>query len=143
MSGVFISYSHEDREFLHQLKRHFSALKGKVEFWDDSMIYAGMKWQEEIEKALKNARVAILLVSADFFNSTYIMEEELPYLLQAQSCGTAILSVIIKPCLFDFYPQISKFQAVNSPSKTVIQMSEAEKEILWTQLILRINELLK
>jgi hypothetical protein len=142
LSQVFISYSHADKELLKSLKRHFPALKSKVEFWDDSMIYAGMKWKEEIENALDRAKVAILFLSADFFNSKYIMEEELPFLLNAEKQGLTILSVILKPCLFDLYPQISKFQAINSPSKTIIQMTEAEMESTWTSLIIRINELL-
>lgn len=143
MSDVFVSYSHEDKEFLKSLKRHFSALRGKVTFWDDSQIYPGMKWKEEIEKALSEAKIAILLISADFFNSNYIMEKELPFLLNAERRGTFILTIIVKPCLFEFYPQISQFQSLNSPEKTIIQMTEAEKEIIWTKLIVRINELIK
>lgn len=140
---VFVSYSHQDIEFLKSLKRHFVALKGKVTFWDDSQIYAGMRWKEEIEKALDKAKVAILLVSADFFNSEFIMGKEVPFLLAAEKNGTKIFTIILKPCLFELYPQISQFQALNSPSHTIIQMDEAEKELTWTKLILRINELLQ
>lgn len=143
LDKVFISYSHEDEDLLKSLKRHFSALKNKVEFWDDSKIVAGMKWREEIETALSQAKIAILLVSPDFLNSNFIMEKELPYLLDAAKRGVFILSVILKPCLFDFYPQLSQFQAINSPSKTIIQMSDFEREKVWTDLIIRVNELIK
>lgn len=141
--NVFISYSHKDLDMLTSLKRHFAALKGEVEFWDDSKIYAGMKWKMEIENALKRAKIAVLFLSADFFNSTYIMEEELPYLLEAEREGLSILTVVLKPCLLEFYPQVSQFQAINDPSFTIVEMDEAEKEKVWTKLIKRINDLIK
>lgn len=143
LNTVFISYNHKDKKLLESLRRHFATLNGKVEFWDDSKIYAGMKWNEEIKHALNKAKVAVLFISADFFNSKFIMENELPVLLSAEKRGLTILSVILKPCLFELYPQISKFQAMNSPSKTIIQMNEAEREMVWVNLVLRINELLK
>ena len=143
MSKVFISYSHADSGYLSGLKRHLRSLEGTIEFWDDSKIAAGMKWREEIEKALATARVAVLLISADFFNSKFIMNNELPVLLKsAEANGLVILSVILKPCLFELHPQISRFQALNSPSYTLSQMSEAEKEMVWVKLLLRINELI-
>lgn len=142
LTSVFISYSHADKDILNNLKRHFSALKGRVEFWDDSKILAGMKWRDEITTALKKAKVAILLISADFLNSTFIVDNELPYLLEASNNGTVILNVILKPCMFNLYPDISKFQAINDPSKTIIQMTEAEQETVWTDLISRIHELI-
>jgi len=142
VNSVFISYSHKDEKLLKGLKRHFTALNGKVDFWDDSQILAGMKWEKEIKSALSKAKVAVLLISADFFNSSYIMKNELPVLLDAEKKDVKILSVILKPCLFTLYPQLSNFQCINDPSKTVIQMNEAEREIVWMKLITRINELI-
>jgi len=142
-NNVFVSYSHKDQKLLVSLKRHFASLNGKVIFWDDSKISAGMKWKEEISKALENATITILLLSADFFNSQFIMEQELPTLLAAEKEGLMILSVILKPCLFELYPELLKIQAINSPAKTIIQMNEAEREMVWIRLIRRINELIK
>jgi len=141
--SVFISYSHRDKDLLDGLKRHFVAIKDKVQFWDDSKIAAGMNWENEIADALSNAQVAVLLISADFFNSTYIMDREVPFLIKAQKFGLVILIVILKPCLIQLYPELSKFQFINSPERTIIQMSEAERETIWTKLILRINEIVE
>jgi hypothetical protein len=143
MNDVFISYSHADEEYLKSLKRHFKPFKNKINFWDDSKILAGQRWKSEISSALDKSKVAILLISADFFNSDFIESEELPKLLSsAETNGCLILSVILKPCLFSEYPEINKFQAINSPDKTLIQMQEFEREQTWIALIKRIKSFL-
>jgi len=142
LKTVFISYSHKDRELLESLSRHFAPLKNKIDFWDDSKIYAGMKWKQEIDSALKKAKVAVLFLSADFFNSDFIMKNELPFILEAEQNGLTVLSVLLKPCLFQFYEGISQIQFIHDASKSIIQMTEAERELVWTNLILRINDIL-
>jgi hypothetical protein len=136
MKSAFVSYSHRDIEFVEQFKRHLKSLTNKVTFWDDSRITAGQTWRTEIKKALDGAQYAILFISADFFNSDFIQEVELPILLQkAEEDGTVILSVILKPCMFSEYPKINKYQTVNNPKKSLLQMSEAEQEEVWVKLL--------
>ena len=140
---VFISYSHLDSVFLEQLKRHFAPFQGKIEFWDDHKIRPGQKWKQEISEALNRAKVGILLISADFFNSTFITENELPPLLEAaENDGATILSVILKPCMFNEYPQLSQFQAINSPDFSIIQMDEAKRELTWVELLKQIKSIM-
>jgi hypothetical protein len=143
MNDVFISYSHQDKAYLEKLKRHFRPFRNKINFWDDSKILPGQEWKKEIIDALTKSKVAILLLSADFFNSEFIQDEELPKLLSsAEKDGCLILSVILKPCFFDEYPEINKYQAINSPNYTIIQMSEHEQEQTWIALLARIRNIL-
>lgn len=136
MKDVFISYSHADIKYLKQLKRHLSTFKDRIDIWDDTFINAGDNWRKEIDNALANSKVAILLISADFFHSDFIAKVELPNLLQsAERTGTLILCVIIKPCLFEEYPELNKYQAVNSPSRTLIEMTEYEQEQVWIKTV--------
>ena len=71
-----------------------------IERWDDTRLQTG-RWRDQIERAIDSAKVAILLVSADFLASDFIENEELPPLLdKAQRKGTVILPVILTSCLF-------------------------------------------
>src|SRR3982751_6085536 len=128
---VFISYSHADKEWLERLKRHLKPLirDGRLDCWDDNHIRPGDDWKQEIRNALDTAQVAVLLISADFFASDFIDENELPPLLAAALAkGVRILPVIISASRFARNPDLSRFQAVNSPSEPLKGMSQAEQE---------------
>jgi TIR domain-containing protein len=113
---AFISYSHRDARHLERLHVHLAYYirNGLVDAWDDTKILPGTAWREELYKAILSAKVAILLVSADFLASRFIAENELPPLLvAAQTDGAIILPVILSPCRFTD-TEISVFQAVNT-----------------------------
>ncbi|KYH04463.1 hypothetical protein A1704_17360 [Chryseobacterium cucumeris] len=133
---VFVSYSHSDSSFLDDIKRHFKPFLEKIDFWDDNNIEPGQKWKEEIKQAMSKAKVAILLVSTDFLGSDFIRNEELPELLSAaENEGAVILTVILKPCLFEEFSEINIYQAMNSPSSPVSKMDENTKEELYVNLV--------
>ncbi|MGK7910560.1 MAG: toll/interleukin-1 receptor domain-containing protein [Synechococcus sp.] len=128
---VVISYSHRDAAALERLQVHLKPLErqGIVDRWDDTKIQAGQEWKAEIETALSEARVAILLVSADFLASSFIDRDELPPILLAQKEeGLVVLPVILKPCRFKRTPILNKFQSMNPPSKPLLGLKEIEQE---------------
>ncbi len=141
---IFISYSHKDGQWLERVKTHLKSLKHlgvSAKAWEDTKLKAGTRWKDEIEKAMGNAEVAILLISADFFASDFITEKELPSLLEAaKDKGTVILPVIVKPSLFA-KTELSDFQVAGGTIKSLIEMSEAEQEIALTKLAERVAEL--
>lgn len=130
---LFISYSHRDREVLNRLMVHLRPLEreGLVDVWNDTRIDAGARWKEEVEKALDHARAAILLISADFLASDFIIDNELPPLLQnAERKGTKIIPVIIKPCRYKRDAALRHLQAINDPSHPLMSLSEVDQEQL-------------
>lgn len=134
---VIVSYSHADAEWLERLTVHLKPLErdGVIDFWNDMRIQAGTRWREDIRKAIDSAKVAILLISADFLASDFITYNELPPLLRAaQEEGTIIIPVIISPSRYIDMESISQFQAINPPSKPLISMTKSEQETLFVKL---------
>lgn len=128
---VFVSYSHRDRSWLERLQVHLTPLSraNRHILWDDTRIAPGDMWKKEIEEAMTSAKVAILLVSADFLASGFIMDNELPRLLAAAANeGAVILPVIVSPCRFRETGTLAPFQAVNSPAHPLCAMNDFERE---------------
>jgi hypothetical protein len=110
---VFISYSHKDEEWKKRLVTHLEVLhqQGLLDPWNDRNIGAGEDWELQILSALNAASVAILLISANFLSSTFILEKEIPVLLHRRDTdGVRIFPIIIKPCAWRSVPWLSKMQ---------------------------------
>lgn len=136
-TGVFISYSHKDLAILERIKQFFAPLEraGSMQYWDDTQIKPGMDWHAEIRTALMNARVAILLISADFLASAFIVEDELPSLLAAaEKKGTVIMPLIVGPSAFSNVASLSRFQAVNDPKKPLKKLSSVQRDEIFAKL---------
>jgi hypothetical protein len=73
--------------------------EGRLDIWDDRRIAIGDDWLPEIEQAMNAAKVAVLLISADFLVSKFIRGVEVPRLLQRrQDEGLRIVPVLVRPC---------------------------------------------
>ncbi len=144
-ASAFISYSRKDKKYLDELHIHLAQYvrMGVVDFWDDTKILPGSKWQEEIKKALQSARVAVLLISADFLASDFIASNELPPLIAAaEQEGTVILPVILRPCVFKD-TELAQFQTVNAPSSPLSKMTRGKREEVWTKVAEVVKNALK
>jgi len=133
----FICYSHADKKWLKRVRVHLRPLERRRVFkvFDDSQIQPGTRWKDEIKAALDRARVAILLVSADFLASDFIAENELPPLLKkAKNGGAIIFPVIVSPCGFLKEEALADYQAVNDPSKPLDSLTSSESEKILTKL---------
>lgn len=139
---VFIAYSHEDRMYLEELHSHlaYHVGMGEIDFWDDTKVKPGAKWREEMDSALLNAKIAVLLVSADFLASDFIITQVLAPLLTAAKQGEVeILSVILRACAFP-ETALAQFRAVNDPLAPLGEMSKGKRAALWTKVVKLIRE---
>jgi TIR domain len=85
MARIFISCSRqdEDEHWKDRMVQQLRVLAGVgLEVWDDRRIAAGDPWQAEIEQAMVGCDVALLLISAGFLTSAFILGQEVPVLLQ-------------------------------------------------------------
>src|SRR6185295_14948240 len=93
---VFVSYSHTNRRWLERLRIHLKPYdrRGELDLWDDSKIDPGARWQASIAAAIDRAAVSVVLISADFLASDFVVIHELPKLLQkAKLAGVGIMPI--------------------------------------------------
>ncbi len=145
-NSIFISYSHEDKEWLEKVLKNLKPLKryySNLETWSDKQILASDVWKDEIDAALNRATIAILLVSTDFVASDFIANEELqPLLDKAQADGTRIMPLIVRPCAFFEECGLSKYQAVNDPKMPLSGMTTFLQESMLVEMVNTIKKLI-
>lgn len=98
---VFINYSRKDEKEKDHLLSHLGVLQhaGLIETWSDDRISAGGDWEKEIYDAMTQAKVAILLVSANSLTSEFILKKEMRFLLERREReGLVIYPIIAKHC---------------------------------------------
>ena len=134
---VFVSYSHRDVTYLDRVITHLSQFEkqGLIELWADTKLRVGSQWRNELRSAIDRAGVAILLISADFLASDFIIDNELPPLLhRARSKGVLIMPVIVGYCSFERNAALAQFQAVNDPSRPLKTLPTAERDKIFDKL---------
>ena len=133
---VFISYSHQDKRWHDDLRVHLTPYLrgGSIVSWSDQQIAPGSEWFREIQSALTNSKIAVLLVSPDFLASDFIHEHELgPLLKEAKQGGGKILWVPVRAAAYKRTP-LKNYQAVLDPSKPLAAMTKARRDQAWVKI---------
>lgn len=108
---VFISYSHKDEIEKDQLVSHLKVLQsaGVIELWVDDRIAGGADWEQEIKQAIAKAKVAVLLITANFLTSDFILGKEVPaFLKRRKKEGLTVFPVIAKACAWRAFDWLAK-----------------------------------
>src|SRR5829696_4199833 len=102
---VFVSYSHADAAWVQRFQVLLKPLvrRKRLRLWVDTAIRTGDQWHPEIERAIARSRVALLLVSADFIASDFVIDQELPALLRH---GVRLAPALVGECLWEEVPEI-------------------------------------
>ena len=134
---VFISYSHKDRKWRDELEIQFKPYLrgGSIVSWSDQQIAPGSEWFKEIQSALVNSKVAVLLVTPAFIASDFIHEHELgPLLKGATQGGVKILWVPVRESGYKKTPLKDYQAAVLDPSKPLAAMTPAARDRAWVKI---------
>lgn len=102
--NVFISYSHNNADYLYKLRKHLAPLRRSnlINDWVDTEIQPGDKWEDKILENLNKADIFIVLLSADLVASNYSFNVELNTAFNMMKLGrTRIIPVYIQP--FDIF----------------------------------------
>ncbi len=144
--SVFISYSHADESWKDRLVKQLRVLEseGNFEFWDDRRIAAGNDWYPAIERALKKASAAILLISDDFLTSRFILGEEVPRLLRRRGQeGLRVIPLIVWPCAWQRVGWLKGIQSRPKDGRPLAKGSEYQIRQDLADLATEVDDLLK
>jgi WD40 repeat protein len=113
---LFVSYSHADRSWLDRLLVLMKPLvrTKRMRVWADPYIRVGDDWRRSLSGVIDQSRLAVLLVSGDFLNSDFILEEELPELV---AHGVRLAPVLVRACLWEHEPLLAQVQWVHDPGR--------------------------
>ena len=126
---VFVSYCRRNNRWLERLKVHLKPYDRDLDVWDDTRIDPGARWRSEIGAAIDRAAASVVLISADFLASEFVVVHELPKLLhKAADAGARILPIFVEPCELAHYPELESIQGINSPRKPLAEMSRVDAE---------------
>ena len=128
---LFVSYSHEDVDEYKNLIKFLSPLiraSATVCFWSDEKIKPGDTWDEEINIALEEAHIGLLLITQNFLNSEFITNTEVPKLIKKAKEGRLrLLCLYMRPSTVEGveFPldgdqvYLTTYQGLNSPDDPI------------------------
>jgi hypothetical protein len=115
-----------------------------VEVWSDQTLRVSQQWHEEIRDAIERCEVAVLLISANFYLSDFIVKEELSPLLKRESEGKCkIYCLLVSPSAFDGDEVLSRFQCSPSPDKTLLEYQGPKRDRILNSFSKEIRQSLR
>ncbi len=117
---AFLSYAREDEVYKSELLKYLAILRqDKLEIWHKGDIKAGEQWNDLIKQKLKEARLILCLISADFLASSYIDQVELAIALKKEKQEKIhLVPILIRPA--DVHnTSLGKFQMIPKNGKPV------------------------
>lgn len=130
MSHVFISYKHgefETSDFLEKLEERIKL--ANIEIWRDSRIQAGDNWEREIDIAIDNCSILLMLLSKNVAESQYVTYEW----TRALTLGKPVIPVLLSTQSI-LHPRLEKIQFIDFTTSN---------DQSWRELIARITTLHK
>ncbi len=112
---TFIIYSSKDRDLHDELVNHLQPLVDRklIRLWSDKEIAPGERWDAAIKRNLQNADIFLMLISVDFYNSSYIREEEFRTAVERLEAGLSlVIPIIVRDCDWKSFPVISELQVL-------------------------------
>jgi hypothetical protein len=116
---IFISYAKEDDKHRIEIKKHLKTLtsNNKAIIWDTTSILSG-NIEEQTEREISAANVALLLLSVDFTNSEANIAEMNQFIRRFKKDGIVIVPILLRSCVWDF-PDIKKLKPLPSDEQAI------------------------
>ena len=120
---TFLSYSRANKDFALKLARELKA-EGFSVWLDQLDIPAGARWDREVEKALKESEIFMIILTPASINSENVLDE----IGYAIDNGKRILPVLLENCEVPL--RLRRFQYVDFTTKGFNDGVQSAKELL-------------
>lgn len=146
---IFYSYSDKDEILREQLEKHLVSLRlaGTIIDWHERRIDAGKEWQEEIDKHLRTADIILLLITAEFLNSTYQRDGEMQLIIQRyEAREVKVVPVILRACDWEGMPfgpnrTLGDLKALPNRTQPVISSNRTDPDEAFSVIAKAIKEM--
>jgi hypothetical protein len=139
---VFVSYSHRNNAEKEALCEYLTTLPD-VALWTDADILPGDEWEQKIDAAMSNTRVAVLLITKDFLNSSYVKNRELPRILERQRGeGVRVVPIIARACPWKIHRWIGGLQVLPKNGEPIWRDDSRAVDEVLNEIAETINALL-
>ena len=141
---IFVCYSYNDKEWKDRLCQMLAPFLRdgdiELELWvDDQGNQPGEYWHQKIQCSLKAAGVAVVLVSASFLDSEYVMKHELPEIIGAAADGKLRLFwVYVSYAAYDA-TELEPFQAAHNVSQPLYALRHPEQDAILLNVARKIK----
>lgn len=131
MSKIFISYSHNDEDFIKEnFIPLFESLKkeNNIDYFYDRLIRSGGELFSTIDYHLNDCDMAILFLSESFYESDSCQQEKDKLLDKKQIEGIYVLPLVISECKWKEDNSISKNLVLNTDGKNLCSLNKDRLE---------------
>ncbi|HEX7335093.1 MAG TPA: toll/interleukin-1 receptor domain-containing protein [Pyrinomonadaceae bacterium] len=98
MPKIFISYSHQDRDFVRRLERDLALEFPEAQVFYDMMIPVGEPWAETLAAQIRQADIVLVVVSPDYPGSGWLSQELNVALERRMHGDTRIVPLVVRTC---------------------------------------------
>ena len=126
--NLFISYSHDDEQYITQFIKHISQLKENhlIEDWYDRKIPKGDDWDHVIDTNLNNSDIICMFISSHFLSSEACKKELNIALKLRQEKDVTVIPIILSHCGWKDNVDISKLQATPKDGKPIVDFANLD-----------------
>lgn len=125
---VFVSYNHKDAEIVRRLVEALET-HGLTVWYDNESIRVGENFMREIEGALEQSQVFLLVISPDYLSSQWDSFELGVALSRAASAkGSYLLPVLVRPSVLP--PPIRRHEVLDATELPAEQVAAKVAEVV-------------
>ena len=134
---ILLTCHHQDEAEKNSLLEKLGGVEpgARVETWSEARLDGQGNWQPVFNRALNDARIVILLLSADYLNSAFISQPAVGELLRRHhAAGLPVIGVLARPCAWRVVGWLDQFRVYPEDRSPIWNSSTGDVENVLTGL---------